>query len=162
MSTSDAQKLNEGPVETTPAIVLPQPGHTAASSAPITDVVVTPTQVRRPWRSTTRTIFQALVALATLLPLVLAGVYDSESDYPAIVVQVLAAAAAVTRVMALPQVEEFLRRFLPFLAAAPSPVDERRNQRGAVDLWLILNVALGILTAVVAIEIFQLLTDGRH
>lgn len=97
---------------------------TALEAAPAptgVTVGVIPTQVRRPWRSTLRTAFQALVALATLLPLVVSGVYSSSADYPAVVVQVLGVAGAVTRVMALPGVENFLRRFLPFLAAAPSP-----------------------------------------
>ena len=35
----------------------------------------------------------------------------------------LAVAAAVTRIMAVPAVETWLRRFLPFLAAAPAPKD---------------------------------------
>jgi hypothetical protein len=83
-----------------------------------------PTQVRRPWRSTARTVFQALIALATLLPFVLTDVYSSPDAYPAVVVQVLAAAGVITRVMANPRVEEFLRKFLPFLAAAPAPKTE--------------------------------------
>lgn len=80
---------------------------------------VEPTQIRRPWRSTARTVFQAVVALATLVPFVVSGVYDGSADYPAVVGQLLAVSAAVTRVMALPQVESFLRRFAPWLAAAP-------------------------------------------
>lgn len=93
----------------------------AATAAPGVIVGVNPTQVRRPWRSTARTVFQGLVALATLAPLVAAGVYSSSADYPAVVVQLLTVAGAVTRVMAIPQVENFLRRFVPFLAAAPKP-----------------------------------------
>lgn len=81
-----------------------------------------PTQVRRPWRSTLRTVFQALVGLAAIAPLVAAGVeeatgYDLEGV--PFIVTALAAAAAVTRVMAIQAVEAWLRRFLPFLAAAP-------------------------------------------
>lgn len=86
-----------------------------------TKVAVTPTQVRRPWRSTVRTVFQVVVALATLVPFIVTGIYDGSADYPAAVTQVLAVATAVTRVMALPQVEVFLRHFLPWLAAAPKP-----------------------------------------
>lgn len=93
----------------------------AAPAASGVVVGVTPTQVRRPWRSTVRTAFQALIALATLAPLIVGGVYTSSASYPAVVVQVLAVAAAITRVMALPGVETFLRRFAPFLAAAPAP-----------------------------------------
>lgn len=80
-----------------------------------------PTQVRKPWRTTARTIFQAAVALASLAPLVAGGVYETTDAYPAAVAQVLAVSAAITRVMALPEVEEFLGRFLPFLAADPPP-----------------------------------------
>jgi hypothetical protein len=83
-------------------------------------VVVTPTQMRRPWRSTARTAFQLVLALATLIPFLVAGVYgDDKSSYPVIAGQLLVVSSTVARVMALPQVETFLRTFLPFLAAAP-------------------------------------------
>lgn len=80
-----------------------------------------PTQVRRPWRSTIRTVVQLVVAVATVAPLVAAGVYVDVDQAPAIVGQVLAAAAVVTRVMALPAVEAFLRRWVPWIAADPPP-----------------------------------------
>jgi hypothetical protein len=74
------------------------------------------TQVRYPWRSTIRTTFQLVVALATLLPYVFIGV-----DVPVggALAQVLAAAAAITRVMAMPEVSTFLERFVPWLAPTP-------------------------------------------
>ena len=105
------------PVEVVPAVIAGDIPAQAAS---------TPTQVRRPWRSTARTVFQALIGLAAIAPLIAAGVeeatgYDLEG-VPFIVVA-LGAAAAVTRVMAIPGVESWLRRFLPFLAAAPDPTD---------------------------------------
>ena len=78
-----------------------------------------PTQVERPWRATVRTIFQFAVALATLLPFIASGVYTDPEQAPAIVGQVLAVAAIVTRVMAIRQVEEFLATFFPWLAADP-------------------------------------------
>jgi hypothetical protein len=72
-----------------------------------------PTQVRHPWRTTIRTAFQIVVGIATLLPLVLAGV-----DIPTggKLAQVLAVAAGLTRVMAMPEVSTFLERFVPWLA----------------------------------------------
>lgn len=78
---------------------------------------VQPTQVRRPWRSTVRTVFQALVGLVVILPVVLveAGV----SDIVVGGVSVLGVSAVVTRLMALPAVEKWLGRFLPWLAADP-------------------------------------------
>lgn len=84
--------------------------------------VPVPTQVRRPWRATLRTAFQALVALAALAPLIAAAIEEAtgyDLDGVPFVVTVLACAAAVARVMALPAVEVFLRTFVPFLAAAP-------------------------------------------
>jgi hypothetical protein len=81
-------------------------------------VRVTPTQVRRPWRATTRTVFQALVALAIMAPVLVQATGLDPTSLPWLA-GVLAVCAAITRVMALPQVEAFLRRFLPFLSAAP-------------------------------------------
>lgn len=80
------------------------------------DVQVVPTQVRRPWRTTVRSIFQALVALAVMAPLLVqtAGLDPAKVPYLA---GFLVVCAAITRLMALPQVEAFLRRFAPFLAA---------------------------------------------
>lgn len=78
-----------------------------------------PTQVRRPWRATLRTVLQALVSVCAMLPL-LVGASGLDEQVPA-VAGVLAVAAAVTRIMALPAVEAFLQQFLPWLAAAPRP-----------------------------------------
>ncbi len=77
-----------------------------------------PTQVRRPWRSTVRTAFQALVALAVLFPILVETAGLDPASFPWLAVP-LAVAAGFARVMALPQVEAFLRRFAPFLAAQP-------------------------------------------
>lgn len=70
------------------------------------------TQVQHPWKATVRTVFQFLVALAALAPFV-AGALPPV----AAVGTFLAGAAVVTRVMAMPQVNEFLLRFVPWLAA---------------------------------------------
>lgn len=85
-----------------------------------TVVAVAPTQTRRPWRTTVRTAFQGAIALASLAPFVAAGIYGDATDpadYAPAVAQVLAVSSAVTRVMAHPQVDAFLRRFAPFLSA---------------------------------------------
>lgn len=76
-----------------------------------------PTQIRKPWRSTMRTVFQALVALAVLFPILVQTAGLDPESAPWLVLP-LAIAAAVARIMALPQVEVFLRRFLPFLSAS--------------------------------------------
>ena len=70
-----------------------------------------PTQVEHPWKATIRSVFQFLVALATLIPLIALGVYEDPDASPAVVVQVLAVAAAITRVMAIPRVNDLLARF---------------------------------------------------
>ncbi|WP_405159831.1 hypothetical protein OG203_25645 [Nocardia sp. NBC_01499] len=75
----------------------------------------TPTQVTHPWQATARTVFAVLIALASLIPVIaVAGGLDA---VPA-VAQLIAVCGAVTRVLALPGVDDFLSRFLPFLAAS--------------------------------------------
>ncbi|WP_320069745.1 hypothetical protein [Micromonospora sp. RTGN7] len=81
---------------------------------------MTPTQTRHPWRATARTGFAVSVSLLSLLPV--AAVAGGIDTVPAIA-QLLTVAAAVTRVLALPAVDEFLRNFLPWLAAAPQARD---------------------------------------
>lgn len=86
------------------------------------DARVLPTQMRRPWRSTARSVFQALMGLAVIAPLVAAAIEEAtgyDLDGIPFIAAVLAGAAAVARVMAVPAVEAWLRTFLPFLAAAP-------------------------------------------
>jgi hypothetical protein len=75
-----------------------------------------PTQVKRPWRATARTAFQALCALCVLFPVLVQTAGLDPEAFPWLAVPI-AVAAAVARIMALPEVETFLRRFAPFLAA---------------------------------------------
>ncbi len=92
-------------------------------TAPGVTVLADPTQIRRPWRSTGRTAFAVVIALCTIAPYIYGGATLGDPEQATgIIGQVLGVAAGVTRVMALPQVEQFLRRFLPFLAAAPDEV----------------------------------------
>lgn len=74
----------------------------------------TPTQVKRPWRATVRTVFQGALALATLLPYVLS---DLDIATEGKIAQLLAALGVFSRVMANPQVEAFLQKYIPWLAA---------------------------------------------
>ena len=94
----------------------------AQDSAPGTVVLADPTQLRRPWRSTARTLFQALVALCVLFPVLVETTGLDLEDAPWLAIP-LGVAAAVARIMALPQVEVFLRRFIPFLSAAPKETE---------------------------------------
>lgn len=82
-----------------------------------------PTQVRRPWRATVRTLVAAAVAIASIAPWIYQGAtLHDPSEATGLVGQVLAVCAAVTRVLALPQVETFLRKFklTSWLSAAPT------------------------------------------
>lgn len=95
---------------------------TTADAAKVADAAVAAapaTQVRRPWRSTVRTVFQLVVGLAPMLPAIVhaSGVDDTVAP----VAGALAISGGITRVMALPAVEAFLQRFAPWLAASPRP-----------------------------------------
>ena len=74
-------------------------------------------QVRRPWRATLRTALAVVVALAAMMP-ALVDAAGIDETAPA-VAGVLAIAASITRIMALPAVEDALTRFAPWLAADP-------------------------------------------
>ncbi len=78
--------------------------------------MATTTQTTHPWRATARTIFAATVGLLSILPLVFATAGISQEAYAA---QVLVVTGAVTRVLALPGVNAWLEKFVPWLAAAP-------------------------------------------
>lgn len=71
------------------------------------------TQSEHPWKATLRTVFQMLVGLAAIIPLV-ADDLGASAPWALAVVGV---SAAITRVMALPAVEAFLEAHVPFLAA---------------------------------------------
>lgn len=105
-------------------IELPAPGPDERDVAP-----GTPSQVANPWRTTVRSVVQSLVALIPLVNLSAAAVIDYLREEgigaPAWVWLVLNGAVAVTalvaglvtRLMAVPGVEAFLRARVPWLAA---------------------------------------------
>lgn len=76
-----------------------------------------PTQSQHPWRATARTAFAFMVGFAPLAPVIV-----DASGVPAAtpgVAAALAISAGVTRVLAAPQVNDFLQRWVPWLAAEP-------------------------------------------
>ncbi|WP_407316614.1 hypothetical protein UQW22_09830 [Isoptericola halotolerans] len=76
------------------------------------------TQSAHPWRATVRTILAVVAGLATLVPAVLDAISDGDpANLGPWTAVALAVSGAVTRVLALPAVEAFLERFLPWLAA---------------------------------------------
>lgn len=84
--------------------------------------VPVPTQVARPWRTVARTVFQALIALAALSPVIYSAATNADpTTATGALGGVLVVSAGVTRVMALPGVNAWLSRFVPFLAAEPKP-----------------------------------------
>lgn len=88
----------------------------------MTRLTAPPTQVKRPWRAVARTLFQAVVMLAVIAPAIYtAATKRDPAAATGFAATGLMIAGAITRVMALPGVEAFLRRFLPFLAASPAP-----------------------------------------
>lgn len=84
-----------------------------------------PTQVRRPWRSTVRSVFIGTVSLLPLLPQI-ADAADID-EIPA-VAAVLAVTAAVSRVLTLPAVEDWLQKHVPWLAADPYEGQHRKER----------------------------------
>lgn len=112
----------------------------------------TPTQVRRPWRATVRTVFAGIVAFAALLPFIVEATRLEPEVYPWLA-GALAIAGAVTRVMALPQVEVFLRRFLPFLAAEPKRAEE--GEHGSVSLVTVLLIVVLVVVLLMLLGVFH-------
>lgn len=79
-----------------------------------------PQLVTYPRRRLFRSIFQFIVAVGPLAPLV----YEQATQHDpgtatGLVGTMLAINAGLTRVMAMPEVEGFLQRFAPFLSATP-------------------------------------------
>lgn len=81
--------------------------------------MTTATQVARPRRTVVRTAVQVFVALCALLPVAVGEIVTEFPDLAPYFGIPLAAAAVVTRLMASVQVEAFLTRFVPWLAADP-------------------------------------------
>lgn len=80
------------------------------------ETIPTSTQSRHPWRATLRTVVQAALGLGLILPLIAETAGIAAVPWVAGVITVT---AAVTRVLALPQVDAWLRRWLPWLATTP-------------------------------------------
>lgn len=95
----------------------------ASKAQAVTAVKSTTTQVQNSWRAVVRTIVQAVVGLAALIPFVLDAISsgDASSLGPGAAVA-LAVSGVITKVMALPQVEAFITRFIPWLAADKATV----------------------------------------
>lgn len=89
--------------------------------------ITEPTQVKHPNRATFRTVFQGALALAAILPLILTTAGIPPVGFAAILITV---AGAITRVMAIPAVENFLESYVPFLAAKPKVTNRLESYNG--------------------------------
>lgn len=83
-------------------------------------------------RRTIRTVFQMLVGAAAMAPFIYSAATQHDAkEATGWAAVALGIAAAVTRVMAMPAVEDFLQRWLPWLSAkAPQyavPVDDENG-----------------------------------
>ena len=101
---------------------------------------MTPTQVAHPWRATLRTAVAVLLGLALVLPIVWAIIGEELGKVGwvipepigtvvgVIIAAITAAAAIVTRVMAIPAVSDWLTRFnlgpTPAGETQPEPIDD--------------------------------------
>lgn len=97
------------------------PSEEQASGTPI-EIPTHATQTQHPWRTTLRTITQALLALAVAAPLIYqAATGHDPAAATGAAAMGLAVAGAISRVMALPAVEAFLRSYVPWLAPDGQP-----------------------------------------
>ena len=71
-------------------------------------------QERAPWRATARTLFAALIGLASMWALVVEAL-GLDQGIPWVAAS-LAVTGAITRLMALPAVNNWLRQYIPWLA----------------------------------------------
>lgn len=82
--------------------------------------VPTSTQQLHPWRTVVRSVFQFIVAVAAAAPLIYVAVTNASPEAATGAAAVaLAVSGAITRVMALPVVDEILKKFIPILASEP-------------------------------------------
>lgn len=80
----------------------------------------TATQTAYPWRATLRTVLWAIVAFAAMAPLIYSAAAGGDPEQAVgWVATALGILAGIQRVMTLPVVDEFLRRYIPWLAATP-------------------------------------------
>lgn len=86
----------------------------AATTTAVTTAA--PTQARHPWRATGRTIAAALIALLPLLPAIVDALGVAAVPW---VMGGLGVIAGVTRVLAMPAVNDWVSDYLPWLAAEP-------------------------------------------
>lgn len=109
-----------------------------------------------PWQRTLRTVFQALIGLAVMLPVLVSQAGLDGSKWPWLVT-VLAVAAFVTRIMAIPAVEVFLATYLPWLSATAG-ASSKRKQGGYAHTDYLIGLALAVSIGALLMAVLVALT----
>ena len=86
-------------------------------------VIARPTQSQHPARAVIRTVFAFVASLALVIPVVVEAIGADFASVP-VVATIVGVAAAVTRVLAIPQVNEFLQRWVYTSWLAANPAEE--------------------------------------
>ncbi len=103
----------------TPAVPMGQPFDLRSTLAvPVAGELAqtAPTQTVYHWRAVVRTVVAMVLGFLPLLPEVLLGLH---LDATALGVQAVAVAGSITRVLAMPDVEVWLKTWAPWLSAQP-------------------------------------------
>lgn len=79
--------------------------------------VAKPSQIRRPWRATARTVAAAAVALMPALPSIAEAAGIETVPF---VASILTTTALITRILAIPEVDDWMDQYLPGLSADPT------------------------------------------
>lgn len=88
-------------------------------------------QVSYPWRATLRTAAAATVAALPLVAVVLTDLHLHATVWGG---WLIGATTGMTRVMAIPQVDGWIRRWVPWLSPQPPPdVDDHEPRHAAVE-----------------------------
>lgn len=87
----------------------------------------TPTQGRHPWKATARTTAAALIALLPALPEIADTLHISTVP---LVASILSITALVTRVLAIPEVDKWIDRYLPALSADTGYMENKDPSNG--------------------------------
>lgn len=91
------------------------------------ELIQTPTQARHPWRATARTSVAALIALLPVLPEIAKTL---EISTVPTVASILAITALVTRVLAIPEVDKWIDRYMPSLSADSGYLENKDDING--------------------------------
>lgn len=88
----------------------------------------TATQTRYPWRATIRTMFASLVGLLVMAEPIYEAITRQEAGQATgWAAGALAVSGAVTRLLALPEVDGWLHRWLPWLATGEQTDEQFSN-----------------------------------